>query len=279
MGDIRVSQGIVAAAATSSTVLRASQAYTLATYRFLSPYIRASQSEVTIAGKADMDIRVSQTTVMVAWRGATENLHLRAWTFSMDGHDFYVLRLGDTSTVVYDVYSQQWMDWSDFDSLVWRAQHGINWFGGKGLANTYGSDVVAGDDTLGLIWFFDPKQPYDENPDAEGENLYFERVFMGQVPMVGREVLPCYAVWLTTDMGDPAYMGAGVRLEISDDAGKTFDDMGLVTITPNENRPELAWYSLGQIEAPGRLFRITDDGAFTRVDGMEMNDPDDDGEK
>jgi hypothetical protein len=37
----------------------------------------------------------------------------------------------------------------------------------------------------------------------------------------------------------------------------------------------LSWYSLGQIQAPGRLFRITDDGAVARIDGMEMNDPDD----
>jgi hypothetical protein len=76
-------------------------------------------------------------------------------------------------------------------------------------------------------------------------------------------------------MGEPAYPGAAVRLEISDDAGATFDDMGSVGITDSANYPELAWYSLGQIEAPGRLFKITDDGAIARIDGLEMNDPDD----
>ncbi len=93
--------------------------------------------------------------------------------------------------------------------------------------------------------------------------------------MRGRENMPCYAAWLTTDMGDPAYDGAGVRLEISDDGGVTFEDMGLVPITLGAAYPEIAWYSLGQIEAPGRLFKITDDGAIMRIDGMEMNDPDD----
>jgi hypothetical protein len=76
-------------------------------------------------------------------------------------------------------------------------------------------------------------------------------------------------------MGDPAYTDAGVMLEISDDAGVTFDDMGTVTVTAGDTSPELSWYSLGQITAPGRLFRITDDGAIARIDGMEMNDPDD----
>jgi hypothetical protein len=106
------------------------------------------------------------------------------------------------------------------------------------------------------------------------QQVFFERVVQGQVPMAGREVLPCYACWITTDMGAPAYVGAGVLLEISDDGGVSYDDMGTVTVTTGETSPELSWYSLGQIEAPGRLFRITDDGAVARIDSMEMNDPD-----
>jgi hypothetical protein len=142
---------------------------------------------------------------------------------------------------------------------------------------SYGSNVLVGDDTYGLVWFLEPNQPYDQHPEAAyvPHQIYFPRVLQGQVPMVGRKVLPCYAVWLTTDMGAPAYVGAGVKLEISDDAGKTYDDMGTVTVTAGVNDPELSWYSLGQIEAPGRLFRITDDGAVARIDTMEMNDPDD----
>jgi len=100
---------------------------------------------------------------------------------------------------------------------------------------------------------------------------------MGQVAIRGREVMPCYACWITSDMGDPAYVGAGVTLYTSDDAGKTFDSHGLVTVTPGENSPELSWYSLGQISAPGRLFKIVDDGAIARIDGLQMNDPDDGG--
>lgn len=228
-------------------------------------------------GEVDNQAQVSQLVVRAIVRGHVENPRIRAWTFTLDGHDFYVIRLGDAATLVYDVYSDQWVDWQDFTHTYWRPSIGTTWSGAAALAAVYGSPVLAGDDTWGLLWFLDPEQPYDEHPDysADEQQLYFERITMGQVPIRGRENLPCYAAWLTTDMGAPAYDGAGVRLEISDDAGVTFEDMGLVPITLDANYPELAWYSLGQIEAPGRLFKITDDGAIMRIDGLEMNDPDD----
>lgn len=275
MGNVRVSQAKSLVGGTSLTPLRVGQVQALTAFRLPAPGIRVGQGIVTIAGKSDIDLRVSQATAMVAWRGRIENRKLRAWTFSLDGHDFYVLRLGDAGTLVYDTYSEQWMDWDSAALGYWRLQCGTNWFGALALASANGSNIVGGDDTLGLLWFLDPDQPFDDNPDGVGASQYFTRITMGQVPLRGREVLPCYAVWLTTDMGAPAYVGAGVKLEISDDAGATFDDMGTVTVTAGKNSPELAWYSLGQIAAPGRLFKLTDDGAIARIDGMEMNDPDD----
>jgi 2-methylcitrate dehydratase PrpD len=45
-----------------------------------------------------------------------------------------------------------------------------------------------------------------------------------------------------------------------------------VTVTAGEFTPELSWYSLGQIGAPGRLFKIVDDGAVARIDGAPLNE-------
>lgn len=243
------------------------------------PSAGADVSSITLRtlGETSNRAQVSQLIVRAIVRGHVENPRIRAWTFTLDGHDFYVLRLGDRATFVYDTYSEQWVDWQDFTHTYWRLNIGTTWNGAAKLANIYGSSIIAGDDTWGLLWFLDPNQPYDEHPDETNPEqiIYFERITMGQVPMRGRENLPCYATWLTTDMGEPAYDGAGVRLEISDDGGVTFDDMGLVEITSGAAYPELAWYSLGQIEAPGRLFKLTDDGAIMRIDGFEMNDPDD----
>lgn len=264
-------------AVTEGANARVSHSLVRTVFNYPADGAQISSQMLRALGTADNRARVSQLVVRAIVRGYVENPRIRAWTFTLDGHDFYVLRLGDTMTLVYDVYSEQWMDWRDFTHTYWRVSIGTTWNGAAALAAIYGSSVVAGDDTWGLLWFLDPEQPYDEHPDdeAEEQQLYFERVTMGQVPMRGREVLPCYATWLTTDMGAPAYEGAGVQLEISDDAGVTFDDMGTIPVTTGEFAPELSWYSLGQITAPGRLFRITDDGAIARIDGMEMNDPDD----
>lgn len=276
---VRASQAQFTVTISPAVDVRASQAQTMAAVNFPSEAIQASQGQALAAITPGVDVRVSQAAVYVAARGRISNPRLRAWTFSLDGHDFYVLRLGDRLTLVYDLTSEQWVDWADFNGNFWRPNVGINWRGGTGLGHDYGSNVLIGDDTFGLLWFLDPNQPYDQHPDYlnHTQEVYFERITMGQVPMRGRESIQCFAAWLTTDMGQPAYDGAGVRLSISDDAGVTFDDMGLVTVTLGATEPELSWYSLGQINAPGRLFKIEDDGAIARIDGMEMNDPDDDG--
>jgi hypothetical protein len=298
--ETRTTQGASLATGSSTNTIRLTQFDALVALNFPTPFIRTTQYDAFVAAKGYAEVmqtsqaqalvaaangeelHTSQAALLVAVRGRIQNPKLRAWTFSLDGHDFYVLRLGIDLTLVYDIYSEQWMDWNAFEQLYWPVNIGINWVGGVGLLDpdgaSWGSNVLIGDDTLGLLWFLDPEQPYDESFDGPldpEQEKFFTRVTMGQMPIVGREVMPCYAVWLTTDMGAPAYVGAGVTLEISDDAGVTFDDMGLVTVTAGENSPELSWYSLGQIEAPGRLFRITDDGAVARIDGMEMNDPDD----
>lgn len=241
---------------------------------FPSEYVQIPSMEIRTVVSSDVDVQVSGMVLRTIVRGRIANPRIRAWTYTLDGHDFYVLRLGDTSTLVYDVYSEQWMDWADLGQTVWRPNIGVNWTGGDRLAPTYGSNVAVGDDTFGLLWFLDAEQPYDEHPDPTNpvQERYFDRITMGQVALQGRQVVPCYAVWLTGDMGDPAYMGAGVRLEISDDGGNSFIDCGMINITSGEYQPELTWYSLGQITAPGRLFKITDDGAVARIDGMEMND-------
>ncbi len=256
---------LVVASSTSGMDMRTSTAYTLA------------------AAKGIEALRVSEAVVLVAARGRIANPTVRAWTFTLDGHDFYVLRLGMDLTLVYDTYSEQWHDWDAFSEEYWPVNIGFNWVGAVGLVDRnrgepWGSNVIVGDDTLGLLWFLDPNQPFDESFDGPLDPepaRYFPRITMGQLALTGRSVLSCYAAWLSTDMGAPAYEGASVTLEISDDAGVTFDDMGAIPVTAGDNRPEISWYSLGQIEAPGRLFRITDDGAIARIDGMEMNDPDD----
>lgn len=279
----RGTQAAILAAATPGAApeTRLTAADVLVALTYPTPVERLSGLSGLVIAKNATPLQVTNAAVLVAVRGRTDNPKLRAWTFTLDGHDFYVLRLGMNSTLIYDDYSEEWVEWDAFGEKYWPVNIGINWTGGMSLAYINGSNVLVGDDTHGLLWLLDPARPYDENPESLDidQQIFFERTIQGQVVVAGRETQPCYAVWLTTDMGAPAYVGAGVQLEISDDAGVTYDDMGTVTVTADGNFPELSWYSLGQIGAPGRLFRITDDGAVARIDSLEMNDPDDNEKK
>lgn len=273
--QIRAPQaGILAAVEQTAQNINVPQAGILAVYNIPAESIRATSAGIIVGVRKTADIQVPQAGIMVAARGRIANPRVRVWTFTLDMHDFYVLKLGDGQNLVYDRYSEQWMEWGDLNQIYWRANCGVNWEGGSKFGPEYGSNVVVGDDTYGLIWFLDPDQAADDHPDylATNQTIYFDRIVMGQVMVKAREAMPCFAVWLTTDMGLPAYTGAGVTLSTSDDAGATFDDHGTVTVTMGENSPQLSWYSLGQIEAPGRLFKIVDDGAVARIDALEMND-------
>lgn len=264
----------VVADAGKAPAVRLTQARSLAAINIPTIEMRATQARLfTMDTGVAPQIRTSQARALVAIIGRPVNTRIRDWTFSLDGHDFYVLRLGDDETLVYDATTEQWVDWSDRDWPFWRANVGLTWQGGGSLGINYGSTVVVGDDNYGLLWVLDPDQPYDENPDylAEEQEIYFERIVMGQMVIRGRTAIPNYTAFLTADAGSPAYAGAGVTLYTSDDSGVTFDSHELVTVTLGETNPELSWYSLGQAEAPGRLFKIIDDGAITRIDSLEID--------
>lgn len=228
-----------------------------------------------VTGEGDID--VSEVRAFALIRGRIDNPKLRVWPFTLDAHDFFVVRLGDDTTLVYDLFSEQWVDWDSAENGAWRPNTGMTWVGGQAFANIYGSAVVAGDDTFGLLWFLDPELAWDENPDDDRapQQVAFDRAVTGQVALQGRQSVPCYAMFLygdnyglTADDFTPA-----VRLEISDDQGRTFVDAGTITVSPDYNTQNpYQWLSLGQIESPGRLFRITDNGVFARIDSMSMND-------
>lgn len=236
-----------------------------------------SQARVYAISTVSSPVQISQGRVFAVVDGRIAQPRLRAWTFTLDGHDFYVLRLGDYSTLVYDVYSQKWVEWASPGLPFWRANVGMTWIGAEALAYTQGSSVVVGDDTYGLLWFLDPTLPYDQAPDALAtpQQLPFDRIITAQVLASGRNYMPCYAMFLDGDnygLTDTDFVPS-IKLETSDDQGRTFDDQGslLVESDLTVNNP-YEWLSLGQISSPGRIFRITDNGLFTRIDSLTMND-------
>lgn len=245
--------------------------------------IPSEQMNATFAGfnvpysQISRQIRVEQAGLMAVSRGRVANPRLRAWTFTLDGHDFYVLRLGDDSTLIYDTASEQWVDWASGDVPFWRLNVGMTWTGAQALGHTYGSAIVAGDDVHGLLWFLDPELAWDQSPDPLNpvQELPFERIVTGQVLSSGRVAVPCYSIFLDGDNygSEATQFVASVRLEYSDDQGRNFYSAESLLSEPDitvEN--PYSWYSLGQITSPGRMFRVIDNGVLTRIDSMSMND-------
>lgn len=250
--------------------VRASQALVLAAGAFPALEVRASQALVNAGLDANGGfIRASQAVVLVAAIGRVADPKVRAWTFSLDGHDFYVLRLGTEETLVYDTHSGQWSKWTSAGDGPWWPADGINWLGATSFANSMGSNIVAGDDTYGLLWFLDPRQGYDEGP-VTAEPNYYRRLATGQVVHRRSSAIPCYEVFLTANLGDPALTGQEVELFVSDDAGHNYLSVGAITIEEDNYDQRVSWIGLGQITAPGRLFRLEDFGAVERVDSLDM---------
>lgn len=272
MADIRVSQAqVLAAAAGPAGNVRITQAQVLGLIQYPAEEVHITQAEVRAAVESAVDVRITQAQVLAVVKGRVEDRRLRAWAFSLDGHDFYVLRLGERETLVCDLTTGQWSEWNTFGKTYWRAHVGGNWIGigPDTTARGFGTDIVAGDDALGQLWMLDPTSGVDDLP-AAGETSYFNRVVTGGVPQVMRTTAPCAGVYVTLSLGAPAIEGASVTLRTSDDAGFSWIDHGSITVPAGEYGKEIAWRSLGLIRHPGRIFEFSDDGAAVRISGADM---------
>jgi hypothetical protein len=255
--------------------IRASQAVVLAAGAYPADGIRVPQALALAAIDAEdsMAINVSQVVILLAARGRVNDPKIRAWTFTLDGHDYYVLRLGNRETLVYDTHSQAWYVWGSDEGDLWRAYNGCNWLGGTTQGGGYGSNIVVGDDGNGSLYFLDPDSEVDDDSLlGEAVPRTFQRVVQGQVVTKGYQSERCYGVQLTgsiADVDDPTY--TDVTLSISDDQGETYTDCGTITVEQDAPNARLHWRSLGSIRNPGRLFKIVDYGALTRIDSLDMD--------
>ena len=191
--------------------------------------------------------------------------------FTLDGHDFYVLRLGADETLLYDLTTGQWSSWDSPGRNTWRATGSINWVGllGSGEDNVPATNIICGDDTLGVLWALDPASGSDEGP-FEGMPLRpFTRTVTGGIPVRSRTSPRCNAVTLVVSTGDPDATDTTMQLRVSDDNGQTYQNCGAVKVPDNIYFREVRWRSLGVIRAPMRIFEFSDTGATVRIDGAD----------
>lgn len=245
-----------------------------AIYNYPSERVDASQLDAVAVGLVQSDLQVSQFDVIAIVQGNIFNPRLRAWWFELDDHEIWVLNLGGRKTLIYDLSTEKWAWWSNPEADHWRANIGTNWTASANIAHDYGSDVVVGDDSTGILWILDPKQAVDDSfRQAEREadiKLPFPRVATGQVLARGRDFISCYEVYLVCDPGEPYFTGASITLSFSDDGGRSYVSAGAIVAEAGNFQQEFAWRSLGIIGAPGRMFRLEDDGAIRQIDELSI---------
>jgi hypothetical protein len=188
---------------------------------------------------------------------------IRCWSFRLDGHEFYVLRLGPTSTLVFDRLSRQWSHWQSPGRTNWRAHVGQNWQGMATTLSDGGTDIVAGDDSTGILWRLAPTVGLDNRTDFGSDP--FSRVATGAIALDGRDTLPVNALQITLALGNPAITGSSITLETSNDQGKSWLNHGTQTTTASDYTQVVEWRGLGSFGQPGLLARLTDDGATLRI--------------
>jgi hypothetical protein len=250
---------------------RVSQARVFAAASFPAEFVRASEARIVSGADMTVTAHAAQARVLAAGRGRIDNRRLRVWWFPLDAHDILVMRLGEDATIIYDLTTEQWADWSGHDLPYWRAHLGQAWtsIGAELLAQGHTTNVVAGDDTWGLLWTLAPELGADESPREDRVPVPFPRVVTGGVPMQMRQTAPCNGVYLTLSLGNPGYSGTSVTLRTSDDLGKSWFDCGTITVEPGNYDQEFAWRSLGLVRHPGRIFSFEDDGV-ARIGGADM---------
>ena len=262
---------VLAALRIASQEAMVPQLYGLVAFNVPALNLEATSGEVNVAFRQLSPISVTQASTMAVARGRIYNPKLKAWAFNLDSHTFYVLKLADDKTLLYDLLTQQWSWWASPDVNYLRTTLGMNWKTSGSNAFDHGSNIVAGDDTYGILWMLNPEQGYDESPRYQTP-MPFQRVVTGQIVGKGRMTIPAYQTYLTGNNGEPAYDLAPVTLSYSDDAGKSFVSAGTLTVETGNYEQEFAWRSLGLIKAPGRLYRIEDDGAFAQINDLTVYD-------
>lgn len=244
---------------------------TLAVYNKPADYMHTFQAFADAVMRQLARVEVTQAYTLAVVRGVIDNPKLTTWYFTLDGHDFYVLKLGTKGkTLIFDLSTGQWAWWSG-NGVRWRTTTGLNWRSSGKIPSISGSNIIAGDDSSGTLWVLDPEK---KNDDTLGTvPTTFPRVATGQMVTNERNFIPVYYVAATVTRGYPESSTNSVTLQYSDDQGRSF----VIADEPQVMRQddadqELIWRSLGQVKAPGRLFQIKDDGAFARLDYMHVND-------
>jgi hypothetical protein len=270
--EIRGSQAAVRGSYELSSDLRLSQSFARTLINFPTDFILGSQAATRVVQTRGPLAQVTQGVIRTLVRGAISNPSVRAWTFTLDGHDFYVLKLGNDETLVFDLSTKQWHVWGTENASVWRVATGFNWVGGNVQAASFGSNIVVGSSLNGAVFFLNPEKSTDDAAIAGRTGTPFRRIVTSQIPLRGYDRVSVYEMQLLGSQGElNDSQLTDITLSYSDDRGKTYTSAGVVSVGFDDLDTRATWRSLGSFQSPGRLVRIEDNGALQRIDSLTMN--------
>lgn len=177
-----------------------------------------------------------------------------AWSFTLDGHTFYVLNLGAGGTVCYDLTTTQWCEFGTTGYTSWNMHRGTMWNG----------RVVAGDVSTATIWELLPTSVQDQ------ASIAISHITTGGIFTRSRDQIPVDGFFLQASAGVLGTNGAVVNLRFSDDNGHTWSAYYPITLVTANYSQELAWLSLGSFSSPGRVFEISDSGGLITLSGADV---------
>lgn len=189
---------------------------------------------------------------VVSTNGIAERIRKRtaptsAWTFAVDGHDFYVLNVPGEGTFCFDPSTGEWPEFASGDGVGWAPLVGY----------TYGGKTVCGSD--GSLW--------NLSPDIPGDNAApFLRLVTGTVGLMGkvaRNDSLCVGVGASSD--------CTVRLRWKDGQDEYPDYYDELDVRAPMDVTKM--YRIGQPDEPYRTFEVScNELVRIRIAGMKVNE-------
>lgn len=166
-----------------------------------------------------------------------------AWSFSVEGHKCYVLRVPGVGTYAYDAASQAWSEMASISTIGWRAG--------------FGYERVAASIDSGEIWTVDSMVATDA--DAP-----FRKAVSGSIPLRG---IPQRNASATFSVGCSADTEFRIRWRDSDEAFGEWEPFDVPA-----GGDVFSLYRMGQGRQPYRTFEIeSTDATQVRIDGATVN--------
>lgn len=263
----RVSQLTAQVAAQPLSAARIAQAAVLAVAGPpQSRQARVSQVATMTAGTTMADARITQTALIVATKsGVSGQRRNRAWTYTLDGHSFYVLDLGAEGTFVFDLLTQQWSEFETTGYGNWDMVIGHDWVAGK--------MTVAGSQVDARIQAIAPGSFLDEGWRRVNYTV------TGYVPLTDLRRVRNFAFRMVATSGRLSEdLDAQISLSYSDDGGAEYSSPTTRTLIPKKFQQRVEFRSLGAMQSPGRIYRITDEGGVQSVSAFEAEVEGEDGD-